>query len=317
MTHKRIFVTGASGCIGHYMVDQLIHQTQHELFLLVRNPEKLKFDYNARPGIKLLVGDIKEIDRFAALLQTIDCAILAATSWGGFEEVYDVNVTKTQELINLLNPDLCQQIIYFSTASILDRQNQPLPEAGQFGTDYIRSKYLCHQELQHSPWKDKITTVYPTLVFGGDDRFPKSHLSSGLKDVVKWIKLIRFFRADGSFHFIHGRDIAQVVNYFVDHPPALGERRDFVLGNDRYSVDRVISEVCAYLKIPIYFRIPLYTWLADLITFLFRIQMADWDRFSLRYRHFTHQQVVNPQTFGLVSYCSTLGDVLRITGILR
>lgn len=316
MTQKRILVTGASGCIGHYIADSLIRETEHELFLLVRNPEKLKFDYRARPGIKLLVGDMRQIDRFADVIKTIDCAILAATSWGGFEEVYDVNVTKTLELIELLDPSVCQHLIYFSTASILNQQNQPLPEAGEIGTDYIRSKYLCHEKLQGSAWTEKMTTLYPTLVFGGDDRFPKSHLASGIKDVVKWIKIIRFLKADGSFHFIHARDIAQVVTYLVEYPPQPDDRRDFVLGNDRHSVDRVIEETCAYLKQRIYFRIPIYPWLADLIIFLFRIQMADWDRFSLHYRHFTHQNVVNPATYGLVPYAPTLKDIWRVSGVL-
>ncbi|NJK53172.1 MAG: NAD(P)-dependent oxidoreductase, partial [Leptolyngbyaceae cyanobacterium SU_3_3] len=51
MTSKRIFVTGASGCIGHYIAETLIQETEHELFLMVRNPDKLKFDVHARPGV--------------------------------------------------------------------------------------------------------------------------------------------------------------------------------------------------------------------------------------------------------------------------
>ena len=44
MSHKRIFITGASGCIGHYIVEFLIQNTHHELYLLVRNPDKLKVE---------------------------------------------------------------------------------------------------------------------------------------------------------------------------------------------------------------------------------------------------------------------------------
>lgn len=107
MTSKRIFVTGASGCIGHYIVDQLIRQTNHDLFLLVRNPAKLKFDVNHRSGIQIIEGDVREIDRFGDLLSTIDTAILTATSWGDAEETYNINVTKTLELLTFLNPDRC------------------------------------------------------------------------------------------------------------------------------------------------------------------------------------------------------------------
>ena len=94
MNSKKIFVTGASGCIGHYMAETLIQETNHELYLLVRNPEKLKFDWKARPGINIIQGDMRDIDRHAELLQTMNVAIVAATAWGGTQEVFDVNVTK-------------------------------------------------------------------------------------------------------------------------------------------------------------------------------------------------------------------------------
>jgi nucleoside-diphosphate-sugar epimerase len=315
MTSKRIFVTGASGCIGHYIVEALIQDTDHELFLLVRNPDKLKVDVLARPGIKVLQGDLLQIEDHAELLGTIDTAILIATSWGGVQDVQDINITKTLALVGMLDADRCAQIIYFSTASILNRQNQPLPEAGTIGTDYVRSKYLAHEALMQLPTAGRITTIFPTLVFGGNERFPASHLSGGLGEVAKWFKLARFFRADGSFHFVHARDIAQVVQHVVDHPPAPGALRNLVLGNDRLTVNQMVEQFCAYLGLPIYFRLPLYLWLANIFIVLFRIQMAAWDRFSIDYRHFTHQTVVNPATYGLTPYCPTLADVLRVTGI--
>lgn len=106
-------MTGASGCIGHYIADLLIQQTPHDLFFFVRDPQKLKFDYNARPGVTLIQGDMQDIERVERLLKTIDCAILTATAWGGAEETYDTNVTKTIRLMNLLDPLVCEQVLYF------------------------------------------------------------------------------------------------------------------------------------------------------------------------------------------------------------
>jgi Nucleoside-diphosphate-sugar epimerases len=79
---KRIFVTGASGCIGHYIVEKLIQNTDDELFLLVRNPDKLGFDYQSRSDINIIQGDLREIDQFKDLLSTINTVILIATAWG-------------------------------------------------------------------------------------------------------------------------------------------------------------------------------------------------------------------------------------------
>jgi nucleoside-diphosphate-sugar epimerase len=320
---KRIFLTGASGCIGHYLAETLIQETEHELFCLVRNPDKLMFDYNARPGITIIEGDLLDIEAFGDFLKTMNVAILAATAWGGTAESFDINVLKTIRLMNLLDPHVCEQIIYFSTASILDKNNELLKQAGHLGTDYIRTKYECFSQLSKLAIAPKITTVFPTLVLGGDDNKPYSHLSSGLKDVVKLIGLIRWFQADGSFHFIHGRDIAKVVRYLVDNPPEikptepLSEDRLFVLGNPSITVNQAIEEICNYLGKKIYFRISLSILLANFFIKVFRIQMAAWDRFCLEYRHFTYKNPVSPATFGLPAYCVNLADLMRISGISR
>jgi len=313
---KRILVTGASGCIGHYVTEALIQETDHELYLLVRNPSKLRLDTQSRPGITVLQGDMREIGQFADLLKTIDSAVLAATAWGG-ADLFETNVNKTIELLNLLAPGVCQQVIYFSTASVLDRNNQLLKEAGELGTDYIRSKYDCLCQLSKLAIAPQTTIVFPTLVLGGDAQKPYSHLSSGLPDFVKWMDLIRFFKADGSFHFIHGRDIAQVVRYLIDHPPQLNEPHQLVLGQERLTVNQAVEEICAYLDKKIYFRIPLYLSLANLLIVLLRLQMAAWDRFCLRNPHLSHKNPVNPASLGLQNYCATISDVLKIGGIPR
>ncbi|MCS6812987.1 MAG: NAD(P)-dependent oxidoreductase [Cyanobacteria bacterium] len=312
--HKRIFVTGASGCIGHYICNQLIHHTTHDLYLLVRNPAKLKLEFD-RPGVTVLEGNMRDIEHFADLLKTINVAILTATAWGDPQETTDINITKTLRLMNLLDPVVCEQVLYFSTASILNHENQLLPEAWELGTDYIRSKYECYTKLPQLAIAPKITVLLPTLVFGGDETMPYSHLSSGLAEVVKWMPLIRFFGTEGSLHFIHAQDIATIVTYLVDNPPEEPRLQQMVLGNPRLSVNETIEQFCNYLNLRIYFRLPLTLWFANIIIKLFRLQMAAWDYFSLNYRHFYYKDPVSPALLGLPAYCPTLADVLRATGI--
>ncbi|MDZ8239914.1 MAG: NAD(P)-dependent oxidoreductase [Nostoc sp. ChiQUE01a] len=312
MSQKRILVTGASGCVGHYITEALIQETDYELFLLVRNPTKLQIDTQVRPGINVLQGDMQNISQFADLLSTIDTAVLTATAWGG-EQTFDINVNKTIELMKLLDPNKCQQVIYFSTASVLDSHNQPLKEAGEIGTDYIRSKYECLHQKEKLEIAPKISTVFPTIVLGGDANKPYSAVTSGITEVTKYIHLIRFLDADGSFHFIHGRDIATVVEYLIDHPPQKDEPRQFVLGQAKLTANQAVEEVCAYFGKKIYFRIPVSIALANLIIVLFRIRMAAWDRFCMNYRHFTYENAINPSSFGLSNYCATMSDVLKIS----
>lgn len=316
MNPKRILVTGASGCIGHYISEILIQQTNYELYLLVRNPKKLQVDTQYRPGVTVLQGDMGKIEQFTDLLKTIDTAVLTATVWGG-DDIFDINVDKTIELLNLLDPNVCQQVIYFSTASILDTHNQLLKEAGEIGTDYIRSKYECFQKISDLAIAPKITKVFPTLVLGGDTNKPYSHLSAGLPEVANLINIIRFFQADGSFHYIHGKDIAEVVRYLIEKPPTGKEPRQLILGQERITANQAVEEVCKYLNKKIYFRIPLSLSLANILIPIFRIQMAAWDRFCLSYRHFSYEHPVNPASLGLPNYCATFSDVLQVHGVPR
>ena len=314
MSQKRILVTGASGCVGHYLSEALIKETNHELYLLVRNPSKLQVDTQARPGITVLQGDMQEISLFADLLKTIDTAVLTATAWGG-DNTFKINVDKTLELMSLLDPDRCEQVIYFSTASVLGRNEQPLKEAGEIGIDYVRSKYDCLHKVPKLDIAPKVTTVFPTLVLGGETDKPYSHISPGISEVTKYIDLIRFLQVDGSFHFIHGRDIATVVRYLIDNPPKENQSRKLVLGQAQLTANQAIEDVCAYLGKKIIFRLPLSLSLANVIIAVFRIQMDAWSRFCMNYRHFIYKNAINPATFGLPNYCATMSDVLKISGV--
>jgi nucleoside-diphosphate-sugar epimerase len=296
-------------------VETLLNHTSHELFLLVRSPNKLLFDWQNEPRIHLILDDIRNIESHAAFLRTVDTVVLAATSWGGAPEIYDINVVGNHKLMSLLDSDRCQQVIYFSTASILDHNNLPLPEADAIGTDYIRSKYQCYLKLPELSVYPKITTVFPTLVFGGDKDKPYSHISAGLKDVTRWMHIIRFLKAEGSFHFAHGKDIALVVTYLIDYPLRPQSPRQVVIGNPALTVNDVVEQTCDYLGLRIFFRIPLSLWLANRIIDWFNIRVAEWDRFCMNYRHFVYTAPVHPEKLGLQAYCPTVADLMRINGI--
>jgi nucleoside-diphosphate-sugar epimerase len=316
----RILITGASGCIGHYVVEALAADPDAELILFVRNPRKLRLSPGWPASVTVVPGDMREIGRFAALLRSVEVGVLAATAWGG-PEAWEINHDRTLELLSLLNPQRCRQVLYFSTASVLDRHNRPLPEAGRYGTWYIRSKYETLLRLPALAVAPQTTVLAPTLVFGGDAERPQSFLSLDLPGFVRLAGLVRFLSVEGSFHFIHARDVAQVVRRLVRHPEGGGGLRTLVLGQPAMTFDGAVEEMCAALGRRIYFRIPLPIWrLSPLVPLLQRHVLPEdraWGAFCLRYRHFTHEDPVNPATFGLPSYCPTLTTACASSGVFR
>jgi len=309
-----ILITGASGCVGHYVVDHLLQLTDRPLWLLVRDPNKLQFPWRNHPQIEVLQGDLRDLDRFADRLKQVQTAMLVATCWGG-PETFEVNVGQNQALMDALDPDRCEQIIYFSTASVLGRDGHLLAEALQFGTDYIRSKAECTQHLVDRPLADRITAVYPTIVLGGDATKPYSEPTKGLPEALRYIRLIRRLKVDGSFHFVHAADIAQVVCHLALNPPSEPGPRHLVLGQAAMTANELVDTASQVLKgRPARLKIPLSVGLADRLIDWFNIEMGPWDRFCMAYRHFTYDRVVSPASFGLETAYPTLADILRQYG---
>jgi nucleoside-diphosphate-sugar epimerase len=306
VTGRRILLTGASGCIGHYLSEALIQRTNDELFLIIRDPKKFKVLINSRANIHIVQADLRDVESLRSLLATIHCAILVATGWGDVE----LDVIKTLELLQALDPQVCQQVIYFSTASLLGRDKTVLPEALSLGTDYIRAKAQCYEKLVAMDLGFPVLTVFPTLVVGGDRSKPYSHLSSGLPDVLRWAWLLRFFKLEGSCHFIHAQDIATVVLQLIQHPEQAPSQK-LVLGNAAITANEAIAALCKAAHQRIYVQLDLTPRLANWIIRLFKIQMGDWDYFCLNYRHFQYANPVSPKTFGLPSAYPTLSDILN------
>ena len=326
-TPSRILITGASGCVGQYTTAWLLDNSEAELLLWLRDPSKLTAVAANHPRIQLLVGDLREADRFASELASVHRVIHTATAWGDPERAQQVNVVAVKRMLSLLNPSLIEQITYFSTASILDRHLQPLTEALAYGTEYIQTKAQCLKDLEEHPLAGKIVAVFPTLVFGGrvdgSSLFPTSYLTEGLTEASKWLWLARFLRADASFHFIHAADIAAICGHLATHPhqpnpePGQGAVRRIVMGQKAISVDEAVASLCRWRGVRRTPGIPLWPWLIETLIRVLPIEVNAWDRFSIRQRHFIHQPVTQPERFGDRSHAADLEAVLLDSGLPR
>ena len=318
----RILITGASGCVGQHIAAQLYRDTDAELLLLLRDPAKLTAVPANDPRITLLVADLRELTPHAGAIATATRVIHTATAWGDPERAMAVNVVAVKQLLAFTSPEWLEQVIYFSTASLLNRQLELLPEALSEGTEYIQTKALCLQQLEQHPLAERIVAVFPTLVFGGavDGKgpFPTSYLTAGLGEACRWLWLAKWLRADASFHFIHAADIAQVCCHLATRPhqsnpePGQGALRRLVLGQPAISVDATVSQLCRWRRSwlpPL--GLNLQGALIEALIKLLRIEVNAWDRFSIRQRHFVHEPVSPPERFGLVSHAASLAAVFE------
>jgi len=324
----KVLITGASGCVGQAIAQQLYRESDVELLLWLRDPAKLTAVPRHDPRITLLVGDLRDQEPHAAAIASAQRLIHTATAWGDPERAHQVNVLAVKELLGRTDPARLEQVIYFSTASILDRDLNLLPEAAAYGTEYIQTKALCLQQLETHPLAERIVAVFPTLVFGGSvqpgSSLPTSYLTAGLNEVVRWLWLARWLRAEASFHFIHAEDIARICVNLTLQPhqpnpePGQGPLRRLVLGQPAVTVDDTVSRLCRWrgMSRPP-FGLQLSGWLIEALIKVLPIEVNAWDRFSIRQRHFVHEPISPPERFGLVSLAPSLELAFETAGLAR
>ncbi len=326
--HQRILITGASGCVGQHVADLLLRESNADLLLLLRDPTKLTAVPADHPRITLLVGDLRDLTPHAGAIATATRVVHTATAWGDPERAMAVNVVAVKQLLRFTSPEWLEQVIYFSTASVLDRRLQLLPEAVREGTEYIQTKALCLEQLEEHPLADRIVAIFPTLVFGGrvdgSGPFPTSYLTAGLNEASRWLWLARWLRVDASFHFIHAADIARVCWHLLRQPQGPNPETDqkrvrrLVLGQPAVTVNETVRRLAHWRRcwLPPA-GVPITPWLVEALIKLLRLQITPWDRFSIRQRHFVHEPISPPERFGLVSHAPTLEAVFADAGLPR
>ena len=177
---------------------------------------------------------------------------------------------------------------------------------------YIKSKYRAHEEIEKANFKVPVYTLYPTLVMGGNAHVYYSHISGGIRDYHKWARILRFFSVDGACHFIHTRDIAEIVWHLIANDV---EQRKFVLGQEKMTVKQVIQNISEVGGWKVWFQIPLSTKFILSLTKLLRIKIDPWGMYCINHSEQVYQ-VTSPTDLNLTNHFPTFKQAIRdIEGI--
>ena len=322
MTNKTLLITGSNGCVGQYLIDWFLQNTRFKLLLMVRNPDKLQSSIKNNKRINLLICDIRECSKYRDEICTSNFLIHTATAWGDPKRAHEVNIKAFEELLSMLDIQILERILYFSTASILNKDTELMREALIYGTEYIQTKYECYERLKKSIFAKKTSVIFPTLVFGGtfneEDKYPISYLTEGLKEANKWLWIARFFKINSKFHFIHAKDIAQICGFLIKNNKNFETGfSKFVVGQKEISIDKALVTLLKRNGKKRYFSIPLTKGIIKILLKILPIQTTSWDTFSIQKYDFNHKPITNPETFGLTSYGKTLNRILKLSKLPR
>ncbi|RME49864.1 MAG: SDR family NAD(P)-dependent oxidoreductase, partial [Deltaproteobacteria bacterium] len=252
----RILVTGATGFIGSHLARRLLQEhplgPDAELVLVVRDPTRLS--PALREGARLLVGDLRQADRFREeIAETTWCFHIAAEAdYRGGSATVENNVESTRMLLDLLAeaPGL-ERFVFTSSIGAIDRHpndpcRRPLTEDDPAHplTPYGRSKWACEERIRRSPLPWSI--LRPTWVYGPGMR-KTSHIRTFIRMVARRHPVTKF-AFPGRVSLIHVTDLVDALLLLAKREEAVGEVYFAADGHPR-SLGEIFREIGRYLGI--------------------------------------------------------------------
>lgn len=173
---ERILITGATGFLGKYLVNQFIREG-YEVLALGRNIKSGKLLENM--GAKFCIGDFTNKNECAPYFKNIDYVVHAgalSTVWGKWEDFYNINVNGTRNICQLCVENNIKRLVYISSPSVysgkLHRFNI---KENEFDSNnelnyYIKSKILSEEVINEFNSSGLYTvTIRPRGLFGIGD----------------------------------------------------------------------------------------------------------------------------------------------------
>ena len=210
--NQKYFLTGATGFIGSYLVQQLV-AAGHSLVAVVRDPSKA--GDLARMGVTLHKGDVTDKESMRPAMQ--DCkGVFHVAGWYklGVRDTspgYQINVTGTRNVLELMRELEIPKGVYTSTLAVYsDTHGQLVDETyrftGKFLSEYDRTKWLAHYEVAEPMMAQglPLVIVQPGSVYGpGDTSSVRSTFTQYLQ------RKLPMAPQGTAFCWAHVEDIAQ------------------------------------------------------------------------------------------------------------
>jgi nucleoside-diphosphate-sugar epimerase len=174
----KIFITGATGFLGQYLVRELSPKCE-SLFVLTRNSNFMGFGDLA--NVHLVTGDITkleiidDVDLRDQIINECDFAVHAAALYNlsaGHAESYLHNVCGTQNMLNFSKKiKNLKALYYISTIAVGDDQSiildeEKLPQRKKFSDFYSETKYSAEKIVRESSEKLPIRIIRPGIIIG-------------------------------------------------------------------------------------------------------------------------------------------------------
>jgi dihydroflavonol-4-reductase len=248
----KIFLTGATGFVGHHVATALAGQGA-DLRLLVRKTSNLA---NIE-GINgdTVVGDLAKPESYAPALQGCDAVMHVAADYRLWirdpDTMYRANVDGTRDLLRLAREARVPRVVYtssvatmaFRTDGIVVNEDTPVSIEDMVG-HYKRSKFLAEQQaIAAAQDGQQVIILNPTTPIGPNDAKP----------TPTGRIFVDFLNHNFPAYVDTGLNLVDVTEVARTHVAALTTGkpgRRYILGGENLTLKQILDKMSAITGIP-------------------------------------------------------------------
>lgn len=240
-----ILVTGATGIVGSQIVKKL-HSLNLSVRALKRTNSDTSWTKELNDNIEWVNADILDIysldKAFEKVSFVIHCAAIISFDNSNDNEMHNVNIEGTKNILTLSQKHVIKKLIYISSVAALGRSKEEdlitekaKWETSKLNTAYANSKYLAELEVWRAAEEGLPTIILnPSVIIGPGDWNRSS------TNLFKHVKSGNPMYPIGSLNYVDVRDIAEITSLLLTKD-LKGER--FILNAGKISYQQFFSLV--------------------------------------------------------------------------
>jgi dihydroflavonol-4-reductase len=249
---SKIFITGATGFVGSYILRKLIADGQENIYCLKRKQSDFKLAADVAAKVHWVDGDILDIPSLEKHLCGMDIVIHAAAivtfHTKNKKMLIETAMTGTANLVNVAMHCEVKKFIHISSIAAIGRRKKKedideklMFSHSEFDTTYGLSKFLAEQEVWRAHAEGLFTTILsPSMVLGA------GHWENSSVQIFKKVyQGIKYF-PEGVNGWVDVRDVAEAVSLAIKGD-FNGER--FIISAENIHYQNMFAMIAEQLKV--------------------------------------------------------------------
>ena len=221
MNFNEVFVTGSTGLLGNNLVMELLNRGI-KVKALARNTAKAVRQLGEHPNLKIVLGDMEDVDSFSSELKGCDVLFHTAAYFrdsykGGkhWPKLFKINVQGTANLLEAAYGQGIRRVVHVSSIAVIqgivDRAvDETSLRTEDDADDYYKSKILSDQEVFKALQRYKdldASFILPGWMHGPGDSGPTSAGQFTIDYLLQKLPSI----PPSTVSFVDARDVANVM----------------------------------------------------------------------------------------------------------